>query len=85
MGWMMDEYSKLVGQYTPGSFTGKPLTVGGSKGRSKATAQGGVYVLEQVLELENDTLKGKKVIIQGAGNAGLTVASMLVQLGATIV
>jgi glutamate dehydrogenase/leucine dehydrogenase len=85
MGWMMDEYSKLVGQYTPGSFTGKPLTVGGSKGRGKATAQGGVYVLEQVLELENDTLKGKKVIIQGAGNAGLTVASMLVQLGATIV
>lgn len=33
MAWMMDEYSKLAGQYSPGSFTGKPLTSGGSRGR----------------------------------------------------
>ena len=36
----MDEYSKLVGHYSPGSFTGKPLSVGGSAGRGSATAQG---------------------------------------------
>jgi len=39
MAWMMDEYSLLTGQYTPGSFTGKPLSVGGSLGRKEATAQ----------------------------------------------
>jgi glutamate dehydrogenase (NAD(P)+) len=37
MGWMMDEYSKLVGQYTPGVITGKPLGGGGSLGRTEAT------------------------------------------------
>lgn len=40
MGYMMDEYSRLAGVYTPGSFTGKPLTAGGSAGRNKATSQG---------------------------------------------
>ena len=36
MGWMMDEYSKLVGQYTPGVITGKPVGSGGSLGRTEA-------------------------------------------------
>lgn len=85
MGWMANEYGKLVGEFVPGSFTGKPLTIGGSKGRGSATAQGGVYVLQKILELENDTLVGKKVIVQWAGNAWLTVAHILTQLGATIV
>lgn len=40
MAWMMDEYSRIVGKYTPGSFTGKPIAVGGSLGRDTATAQG---------------------------------------------
>ncbi|MGQ9577780.1 MAG: hypothetical protein ACUVWQ_04080 [Candidatus Aminicenantales bacterium] len=40
MGWMMDEYSKLVGEYTPGVFTGKPLDSGGSAGRTEATGYG---------------------------------------------
>lgn len=85
MAWMMDEYSKLVGTYSPGSFTGKPLTSGGSKGRGRATAQGWVYVLQKIMELRGETLAGKTVILQGAGNAGLTMAEILVNLGASIV
>lgn len=85
MAWMMDEYSKLVGTYSPGSFTGKPLTSGGSAGRGRATAQGGVYVLQKILELRGETLAGKKIILQGAGNAGLTMAEIIVGLGATLV
>ena len=85
MAWMMDEYSKLVGVYSPGSFTGKPLTSGGSKGRGRATAQGGVYVLQKIMELRGETLAGKKVILQGAGNAGLTMAEILIDLGASVV
>jgi glutamate dehydrogenase len=85
MAWMMDEYSKLVGIYSPGSFTGKPLTSGGSAGRGRATAQGGVYVLQKIMELRGETLTWKKIILQGAGNAGLTMAEIIVGLGATLV
>jgi len=49
MSWMVDEYSKLVGHWSPGTFTGKPLSIGGSLGRDTATAQGGFYVLEKYL------------------------------------
>jgi len=47
MAWMMDEYSKMMGYNTPGIITGKPLEVGGSKGRTDATARGGMYVLRE--------------------------------------
>lgn len=40
MSWMVDEYSKLTGHWSPGAFTGKPLSIGGSLGRDTATAQG---------------------------------------------
>lgn len=85
MAWMMDEYSRLVGVYSPGSFTGKPLTSGWSLWRNKATAQGWVYVLQKILELENIELAWKKVIIQWAGNAGLTMTRLLSELGAIII
>ena len=85
MAWMMDEYSKLVGKYSPGSFTGKPLSSGGSKGRGAATAQGGVYVLQKILERKGDSVTGKTICLQWAGNAGLTMAQLLVDLGAKII
>lgn len=85
MGWMADEYSRLAGVYSPGSFTGKKVGVGGSKGRGKATAQGGVYTLLKYLEMNNDSISGKKIIIEGAGNAGLTFAELIVSAGATVV
>lgn len=85
MAWMMDEYSLLVGKYSPGAFTGKPLSSGWSKGRGQATAQGWVYVLEKILEMRGDSLDGKTLAIQWAGNAGLTMASLMVERWATIV
>ncbi len=45
MGWMMDEYSKLSGQYTPGVITGKPVGGGGSLGRTEATGFGVIYTV----------------------------------------
>lgn len=60
MSWMVDEYSKLVGHWTPGTFTGKPLSIGGSLGRDTATAQGGLYVLEKYFHLTlNPSPKGE--------------------------
>ena len=85
MAWMMDEYSELVGKYSPGAFTGKPLTSGGSAGRGAATAQGGVYVLQEILRLTGVELQGKTAAIQWAGNAGLTAARLLQDLGVKIV
>ncbi len=85
MAWMMDEYSILVGKNSPGSFTGKPMTSGGSAGRWAATAQGWVYVLQEILRLQDIELKGKKIALQWAWNAGLTMAGLLRDLGAIIV
>ena len=76
MAWMADEYSKLVGQPTPGVVTGKPIEAGGSEGRDIATAQGGVYVLESLLAKLKLTDK-LRIAVQGFGNAGLTMARLL--------
>ena len=68
MGWMMDEYSKLVGEYTPGVITGKPVGGGGSLGRTEATGFGVIYnVREAMKHLNLDP--GKSIAaIQGFGN-----------------
>jgi glutamate dehydrogenase (NAD(P)+) len=68
MGWMMDEYSKLAGEYTPGVITGKPVGGGGSQGRTEATGYGVVYNLrEAMLRLHVDPSKSTAAI-QGFGN-----------------
>ena len=85
MSWMLDEYEKLVGHHAPGVITGKPLSLGVSAGRGTATAQGGVYVLEQTLGKIGKSLKGTKVAVQGFGNAGATMAKLLHRLGMKII
>jgi len=50
MGWMLDEYEKLVGRHASGVITGKPLSIGGSKARGYATAMGGYYVLLEAIK-----------------------------------
>lgn len=71
MSWMRDEYEKINNnQYAGGVITGKPLALGGSKGRARATAQGGFFVLKETIKqlgLEDQKLT---VAIQGFGNAG---------------
>jgi glutamate dehydrogenase (NAD(P)+) len=69
MAWMMDEYSSRRG-YTPGIVTGKPLTLGGSKGRTEATGRGVVIIADAYYEAVGEKLKGKSVAIQGFGNVG---------------
>ncbi len=68
MGWMMDEYSKLVGQYTPGVITGKPVGGGGSLGRTEATGFGVIYTVREAMKhLKLDPSKSVAAI-QGFGN-----------------
>ncbi|MBS3752338.1 MAG: Glu/Leu/Phe/Val dehydrogenase, partial [Anaerolineales bacterium] len=50
MGWMMDQYSKLTGEYTPGVITGKPVGGGGSLGRTEATGFGVIYTVREAMD-----------------------------------
>jgi len=85
MGWMLDEYEKLTGTHAPGMITGKPLALGGSRGRSSATAQGGVFVLEELMRKLGKKPEETTVAIQGFGNAGSFMAKILHGLGYKIV
>jgi glutamate dehydrogenase len=70
MGWMMDEYSKLVGAYTPGVITGKPIGGGGSLGRTEATGFGVIYTVREAMKFLK--MKPEKTVaaLQGFGNVG---------------
>jgi glutamate dehydrogenase (NAD(P)+) len=70
MAWMMDEYSKIVGKCQFGVITGKPLCVGGSRGRGDATARGGMYAIREAAKALGIDLAKATVAIQGYGNAG---------------
>lgn len=76
MAWMADEYSRIVGSRTPWVITGKPLAIGGSKGRTKATSRWGLMVLQSYYERLDDTLDGKDIVIQWAGNVWLWFADL---------
>ena len=85
MAWMMDEFSKIKGYNVPGVVTGKPLEVGGARGRSFSTAQGGIYVLEKAVKKLRLDAKKTTVAIQGFGNAGSFMAKIISALGYNIV
>lgn len=67
MGWMMDEYSKLAGEYTPGVITGKPVGSGGSLGRTEATGYGVVYTIREAMAHLGLDGKKSRAAIQGFG------------------
>ncbi|NLZ93250.1 MAG: Glu/Leu/Phe/Val dehydrogenase [Firmicutes bacterium] len=85
MAWMMDAFSRLQGSNQFGVVTGKPIIVGGSLGRDKATAQGCVFVVIKAAEKLGINLNGATVAIQGYGNAGSQAAFLLNKLGCKIV
>jgi len=77
MAWMMDEYETIVRKHAPSIITGKPLPIGGSAGRSIATAQGGVYTVREAAKDIGLNLNGATVAVQGYGNAGSWAAKIL--------
>jgi len=85
MGYMLDEYEQMVGRSEPGMITGKPLALGGSLGRDTATAQGGVYVLEELIDAMHLDRSKLRIAVQGFGNAGYHIARSLHASGYTIV
>jgi len=68
MGWMMDEFSKLTGEYTPGVITGKPVMGGGSLGRTEATGFGVIYTVREAMKHLHLQPEKSVAAIQGFGN-----------------
>lgn len=85
MAWMMDEYSRIREFDSPGFITGKPIVLGGSKGRETATAQGVIICIEEAAKRKNLQLKDASVIIQGFGNTGSFLAKFLHDAGAKVI
>jgi len=77
MAWMMDEYENIVRRHAPSVITGKPLPLGGSAGRSIATAKGGVFTVREAANDIGLNLNGATAVIQGYGNAGSWAAKLL--------
>jgi len=77
MAWMMDEYETIYRKHSPSMITGKPLPLGGSAGRSIATAKGGTFCIREAAKDIEMNLDGANVVIQGYGNAGHHVARLL--------
>src|SRR4051794_23097921 len=83
MGWMLDQYTTIRRAFTPAVVTGKPIPLGGSYGRETATADGAFHVLSTLapkLDLDKGT-----VAIQGFGNAGAQLATLLEEDGYKVV
>ncbi|MDD5623831.1 MAG: Glu/Leu/Phe/Val dehydrogenase [Candidatus Peribacteraceae bacterium] len=85
MAWMRDEFEKQTKSYSPAFITGKPLSYGGSLGRDTATARGGFYLIQELIDRAALDPQELKVAIQGFGNAGATMAHFLHNAGFTIV
>ncbi|MDO9490726.1 Glu/Leu/Phe/Val dehydrogenase [Acetobacterium sp.] len=85
MAWILDTYSMLKGKPCPGVVTGKPLELGGSKGRNSATGRGVAISTKLILERDGKQLSDVSVAISGMGNVGGNAARILGHRGSKIV
>jgi len=85
MAWMMDEYSRIREFDSPGFITGKPLVLGGSRGRDTATAKGVTIMIREAAKKRGIDIKNARVVIQGFGNAGSYLAKFMYDAGAKVI
>ncbi len=85
MAWMMDTYSMNIGGTATGVVTGKPIPLGGSLGRVKATGRGVFVTGREAARRIGLPLQGARVAIQGFGNVGSTAAELFAAAGARVV
>jgi glutamate dehydrogenase (NAD(P)+) len=85
MAWIMDTYSMNVGYTVPAVVTGKPIPLGGSEGRTEATAQGVVYTIQDAARHLGMDLRKCRVAVQGFGNVGGISARLMAKEGATVI
>jgi glutamate dehydrogenase (NAD(P)+) len=85
MAWIMDTYSMHMGQTVTSVVTGKPVNIGGSRGRREATGRGISVVTDQALKHLNMAPADTSVIVQGFGNVGSNAAKLLWEKGYRII
>lgn len=85
MAWMMDTLSMHRGYTVAAAVIGKPLAIGGTRGRRSATARGALRCILAEAKARSLALDGARVVIQGFGRVGRTVAEELDAVGAVIV
>jgi glutamate dehydrogenase (NAD(P)+) len=85
MAWIMDTYSMHKRQNTTAVVTGKPLSLGGSRGRTEATGRGCMVVTLQALRRFGMDASNTRVVIQGFGNVGSNAAKLMVRSGFKVV
>ncbi len=85
MAWMMDTYSVYQGYTVPGIVTGKPISLGGSLGRTSATGRGVAIIAKESARAIGMEIKDADVAVQGFGNVGYWAAKTLHEMGARII
>ncbi len=85
MGYMLDEYEKIIGKKAPATFTGKAISNGGSEGRTEATGFGGAVVLREAIKAGVVVPKTGTVAIQGFGNVATYFAEHMLENGLKVV
>lgn len=85
MAWIVDEFSKIKREFQPGVVTGKPITLGGSRGREAATGRGVmIHTIEAMKKIGIDRKKSSAAV-QGFGNVGMNAAQLLHSRGIKVV
>jgi glutamate dehydrogenase (NAD(P)+) len=85
MAWIMDTYSMHMRQTVTAVVTGKPLNIGGSRGRREATGRGLAVMCDEALRYLNMQREGCRVVIQGFGNVGSNAAKLMMDKGYKII
>lgn len=85
MGWIMDTYSMMAGSAIPGIVTGKPVELGGSRGRTEATGKGAAYVLKEAMKRLRIRQEHCTAAVAGLGNVGKSVAQEMFEQGIRVI
>jgi glutamate dehydrogenase (NAD(P)+) len=85
MAWIMDTYSMHARHTVTSVVTGKPLSLGGSRGRVEATGRGLMLICREAAPLRGLTLAGSRIVVQGFGNVGSIAARMCHEAGAKVI
>jgi len=85
MAWMMDTYSMHMRQTVTAVVTGKPINIGGSRGRREATGRGIMIVCNEAIKLLGLTPDSTRVIVQGFGNVGSNAARLMTKVGYKVI
>jgi glutamate dehydrogenase (NAD(P)+) len=85
MAWIVDEYSKIKGAFSPAVITGKPLTMGGSLGRVEATGRGVMVSCRSAMAKLKMNPQESTCVVQGFGNVGSISAKLIEMLGVKII